>query len=376
MTVVVLPTWYPTAAQPVAGTFVRDHARAAALHREVVVVAEDDPGPPPRGLFALSEERDEVLRVFRVRHRRGRIPQLEAAAYLLAVAAVLTRLRREGRPATVLHAHVYRAGWAAALVGAVARLPVVISEHSSELRRRTLDTGARRRAAIAYRRADLVCPVSEDLRHHIQAQGFRGRFRVVPNAIDAKVFHPPPEPGWSPSGRPARLLNVAMHKPYKGLDDLLVAVADLDGVVLDLVGDGPQRPELEHQAERLGLGDRVRFHGMLAKPAIAELMCGADLFVLPSHTENLPVSLAEAQACGLPVVASDVGGVPEMVDAGSGRLAPPQHPEALRAVLAETLDVLATFDRAAIAARAAQRWSLEAVGAVWDQVYGELDRRA
>jgi glycosyltransferase involved in cell wall biosynthesis len=101
-------------------------------------------------------------------------------------------------------------------------------------------------------------------------------------------------------------------------------------------------------------------------------MRAADLFVLPSRFENLPVVLLEALACGLPVVATAVGGVPEIVDEGAGRLVAPDDPAALADAIADVAGRLDTFDRAALARRARERYSLEAVGAVWDAIYAEV----
>jgi glycosyltransferase involved in cell wall biosynthesis len=371
-TVVVLPAWYPTARHPVAGTFVREHARAAALHRDVVVVATADRGPNPPGLYGIATEHDGPLTVHRIAQRRGRSPKVEAASFLLAALRILAGLRAAGRPAEVLHAHVYQAGHTALALSRLARLPVVVSEHSTEFQRRTLTEERRARAASTFARADLVCPVSEDLRRCIEAYGIHARFRVVPNAVDTALFGPSDAPRRTDPRAP-RLVNVAMQDPKKGLDDLLTAFAglraDRPGATLDLVGDGPARRGLEAQAAALGVADAVRFHGLRPKPAIANLLRASDLFVLSSLSENLPVALIEALTCGLPVVATAVGGVPEMVTPAAGRLVPPREPDALRTAIAEVLD--GPTDPRAIAATAT-RWSLAAVGAEWDAVYGEI----
>src|SRR5262245_37603125 len=133
LSIAVIPAWYPTTDQPLAGSFVREHARAAALQNDVAVLVDEGPGRPPRGVFAIDDSVANGLRTFRIRYRNSRrLPRLTAAAYLLGVLAVLQRLRREGRPVDVLHAHVHRAAWTATIVGALLRTPVVVTEHSSE----------------------------------------------------------------------------------------------------------------------------------------------------------------------------------------------------------------------------------------------------
>jgi len=114
-----------------------------------------------------------------------------------------------------------------------------------------------------------------------------------------------------------RLAFVARLDHVKGVGELLEAVAtlaaDLPGLRLDLAGDGPERATYEGTARRLGIADRVTFHGYVDQSGVAELLATADAYVLPSFAEGVPVGLMEAQASGLPVVATQVGGVSELV---------------------------------------------------------------
>jgi glycosyltransferase involved in cell wall biosynthesis len=121
----------------------------------------------------------------------------------------------------------------------------------------------------------------------------------------------------------------------KGIDVLLEALARIaePGVVAWIAGDGPERAELEAQAERLGLGSRVRFLGR--REDAAELLAGCDLLALPSRREGLGVSALEAMAARRPVVASRVGGLADAVVEGrTGLLVAPGDPEALRLAIA------------------------------------------
>jgi glycosyltransferase involved in cell wall biosynthesis len=267
----------------------------------------------------------------------------------------------------LIHGHVFRVGAVAAVLGRLMRVPVVVSEHHSLFARRLATPTDLLLARIAFRGAHVVAPVSESLRESIEAYGIHARFRVVPNPVDTALFHP----GERRSGD-LRLLNVAALAEKKRHADLLEAVALLRArglpVTLDIVGDGELAGELAACA-----GEGVRLLGARPPAAVAELMRAADLFVLPSRFENLPVVLLEALASGLPVVATAVGGVPEIVDDAAGRLVAPDDPAALADAIA---DVAArTFDPAALAGRVRERYSLEAVGATWDEIYAELTHR-
>ena len=122
-----------------------------------------------------------------------------------------------------------------------------------------------------------------------------------------------------------------------------------------LVGDGPLRRNLAKQARTLHIADRVRFIGQQDHRLVADWMAAADCFCLPSTREGCPNVVLEALACGLPVVASDVGGIPDMVSLNSGVLVDPRSPAVLAAALGTALD--RPWDRAAIARTvASQSW--------------------
>jgi glycosyltransferase involved in cell wall biosynthesis len=150
-----------------------------------------------------------------------------------------------------------------------------------------------------------------------------------------------------PERAPALVTVAGGLTAQKGIDVLLTALASLSGTDalrphLVLVGDGPLRSDLDGQARRLDLTPRVHFLGF--RSDIPDLLAAADLFVLPSRWEGCPMVLLEAMAAGVPVVATRVGGVPEIVDHDrSGLLVPPEDPEALAAAI-ET--ILSSPDRA------------------------------
>lgn len=365
----MLPAWYPTARQPFAGPFVRDHARAAAAYgHRMIVLVDEGPDRGVRAPYRLSEERDGELRVFRLSYP----PRTGPVVYLPAVLRLARRLRREGTPVDVLHAHIHWMAWPAVLAGALLRRPVVVTENSSEWPRRTMRRGALLRARIAFRRAALVCPVNERLRQAIEAYGVRARFRIVPNTVDTTTFHPPRDPPQQP---PGRLVNVALHVEVKALDVLLRAFAKAGArrpeLQLELIGEGPLTGDLRKLAADLGVAERVRFAGRASAPVIAEVLRRSDVFVLSSLSENMPLAVLESLCCGLPVAATDVGGVPEAVG-GDGALAPPGDAEALAAAIEQVIAEYDRFDRAAIASRAAARWSFDAVGGAWDEIYRSL----
>ena len=139
------------------------------------------------------------------------------------------------------------------------------------------------------------------------------------------------------------LLFVGRLAAVKGVPVLFQAFADVlqahPDATLTLIGDGPERVGLEAEAAHLGLADKVRFSGYQSQDAVAGALARADIFVLPSFAEGVPVVLMEAMATGLPVVATAVGGVSELVDhRESGLLVPPGDKQALAQALTGLLD--------------------------------------
>jgi glycosyltransferase involved in cell wall biosynthesis len=212
--------------------------------------------------------------------------------------------------------------------------------------------------------------VSAALQTAIESYGIRARFRVVPNAVDQGLFHPPAQP---PDDPPTRLVNVALHSEVKGLDVLLRAFAALaprrPELVLEQIGEGSQARSLERLASDLGLGERARFLGKMDSVNVAEALRRSHVFVLASLTETFGVAVIEALCCGLPIAATSVGGVTELVNSENGVLAPAADVESLAEAIGAVLDDYRRFDRMEIARRARERFSLEAVGQSWDEIY-------
>ena len=171
---------------------------------------------------------------------------------------------------------------------------------------------------------------------------------------------------------------VANLRPVKGYPDLLTAAIEvleqMPTVRFLAVGQGPQEKEIRALHAQLGLGDRVQLLGH--RPDAVRVMGACDVFCLASHHEGLPVALMEALALGLPVVATGVGGITEVMESGKeGLLVPPGDPDALARAL---LDVLSDADRreamASAAAKRGEALSIDAAVRRTEAIYGDLVR--
>lgn len=262
-----------------------------------------------------------------------------------AIAATLKRIRPD-----VLHCQDRRAGLVGRVFGRVIGVPALVytlhgvADGLSDLvagnaraaRRRGRDrwyylTGERLLCNAT--RARVVVPSRAVARFAVEHIGLDVRVvDVVPNGIDAGRFAPRPRP----SGPSPTALWLGVMAPVKRLDTLVQALADVPELEVLLVGSGPERDTIEKAACERGVAGRVAFRGPVADPE--PVFAEADLFVLTSAAENCPLALLQAMACGLPVAASRVGGVPEIVrDGVDGLLFPPGNAPALASALRSLL---------------------------------------
>jgi len=299
---------------------------------EVVTTADAEPAPRPYRVRWVSRGRPAPLRHL----------------------AVVREVRRAARAADRVYATtmVRRA----ALGAALARRPVVVklvADEAFERERRsgrfdgTLEEFQERRGGLrvralratrtaALRRARRVVVPSAYLREIALGWGLTpARVTVVPNPAPELPPLPSREEARTALGVRGFALGTAGRlTAQKALGDALEAVARIDGVELLVLGDGPERSGLQQHAAALGLADRVRFLGAGTRDDVVSLFRAVDVGLLTSAWENLPHTLLEALAVGTPVIATAVGGVPEVVvDGENGVLVPAGDVPAIAAAI-------------------------------------------
>ncbi len=257
------------------------------------------------------------------------------------------RLWREACDVDVVDIHtafvplttLFRA-WLLALVARLRGASVVVHAHGG-LIRTWVDGPVRRllvRAAMTPVRT--VVAVSDGERAALVRALPADRVRLIRNGVDTAVFRPPDQ-GRQPGRRPV-VLYVGLLTPRKGVVDLLRASEELTERGVDhelrIVGGTPDEGAHAEREVRDAAGPEVRFLGTQPHEAMADHYRAADVFCLPSWWEAMPLSILEAMASGLPVVATDVGDVPHVVaDGRTGLLVPPREPRALAEALATVL---------------------------------------
>jgi glycosyltransferase involved in cell wall biosynthesis len=366
-------TLFPNPAEPTRGLFVRHRIAAMAAHADLVVVAPVNAGRNPRVLRAPLRRRDPAG--FDVLHPRFAVlpGMLKGWDEGLLHGEVLPQIRGAiaGRSFDLVDAHyAYPDGAAASRLARVLGVPFVLTVRGSDLE--VLPKNPAQRAPIArtLREASAVIAVSRSLeRLAIELGTPAERVHVVPNGVDTARFRPLDRAaareglGLPTEGR--ILLAVGRLDPIKGLDLLLEATAALRarpegaGASLHLVGDGPERKPIEAAIPRLGLGSAATLHGTVAPEALPLWYAASDVVCLTSHSEGCPNVVTEALACGRPVVAAAVGGVPDLVQDGeNGFLIAERDPALVADGIARALAT--PWSAEAISARARRSW--EAAG--------------
>lgn len=263
----------------------------------VAVASYGSGDEPPAGVTVLP-------------NRRG----LPARLY----AQVLPLAHRDAlRGAGVFKTNQVLGGHAAARAAALYRRPLVVRAGFLWSEAATADhgPGSARARSVAWRErrlmraADVVVVTTARLQSLVRARYGVREARVIPNYVDTRAFAPAEGPR-----EPGSLIFVGRLAPEKNLIALLEALRDVRGASLTIVGDGPQRADLEAAAERLGVD--ARFAGRVAHGRLPELLGRAEAFVLPSLYEGHPKALIEAMACGLPVIGTDVFGIRDVVADG------------------------------------------------------------
>jgi glycosyltransferase involved in cell wall biosynthesis len=288
----------------------------------------------------------------------------------MAARTLLPHVRRFA-PDLIFSCFLYPEGYAALKLGKALAVPVVAMSIGSDINR-IGDPISYLHTRTVLREADYLVTVSGDLRLKAVAMGApEEKTRAVVNGCDLSVFHVRDrlearrKLGIDPASQV--VLYIGRMDVKKGLRELVEAAAALRpkraNLHVYLIGEGPDRPIIQSDLQANDAAGYIHALPGCAFDEVAVWMAAADLVTLPSYMEGCPNVVLEALACGRPVVASNVGGIPEILSDECGRLVPPRDSGALAQALASVLDRNwdRTWDAQAISAHGSRSW--EAVAA-------------
>jgi D-inositol-3-phosphate glycosyltransferase len=370
------------------GQNVHVHALAAELGRRgddvVVHTRRDDPWSPRRVRFAPGAEVDHVDA-----GPPSSVPKDELLPYMGVFAHQLREQWREDPP-DVVHAHFWMSAVAALAAARGLTMPVVHTFHAlGTVKRRhqgDRDTSPPERIRIEREIARsverIVATCTDEVFELVRLGADRRRITVVPCGVDLGLFGRDDAPEPRPPNR-HRIVAACRLVERKGLGDAVTALAELPDVELHVAG-GPPAEKLECDAEarrlralasELGVGERLVLRGRVERTDMPALLRSADVVVCVPWYEPFGIVPLEAMACGVPVVASSVGGqIDSVVHGETGVHVPPRDADALAAALRELLDD--PERRAALGAkgreRARDRYAFDRIGTATRDVYAEV----
>ena len=364
--VLVLTRWYPTPTSPEQGTFVEDWTRVLARFADTAVLHLTR-SPPDADIAGSSA------------HCRGQIPYFglpirwqgarRPVSHLMdlhTTQAAIERLHSK-TPFDMLHAHAYPAATATRLAARRLRIPYVVTEHFSRLIRRDARWHHLREARFALRGAAELMAVGPALGEAVEAVSGRP-VTIVPNPVpDSFMVAPTPDPGPT-----FRLLSVGRLERIKGFDIGLEALARLRSKTDTkwvIAGEGGERSELMHQADRLGLADHVDLVGAVSRPEVHRLMSSSHAILIPSRSETFSVVAAESLMTGRPVITTRCGGPEAFIGPENGRVVDVADPQALASALESVLANLDEFEPHRLASTARSTFSEQAIEASLQEVY-------
>ena len=332
-------------------------------HDVTVVTSLSRPGLP------AHEEMDGV-RIYRTP-----LPARTPWGWFAHAAGSTPRTRAAVQGADVVHAQAFPSILPCSLALAGSGTPLVTTLHTSHFLRLAANPLVAPALGKLIELSDYNFAASKEIADVGEGLGPSISVETLVNGVETEIFRP--VEGTHPrAGRRWRLVVPRRLFPKNGVEffvramPLVAARADVDAII---VGDGPDREMLEGLARELGVADRIEFLGARPHAEMPGLLCSADLAIFPSLMEATSVAALECMACGVPVAASAVGGLPQIVDDPVGGLFPPGDPPALAAKVLELLASDRLAERGATGRRnVVAMWSNERLVDRHLEVYGGL----
>jgi glycosyltransferase involved in cell wall biosynthesis len=336
------------------------------------------------GKLPARERRDGylILRAPAIRRKVDQCTPAEMLSFVLGAAPLALGIAWTWRPDVVCAFFGVPCGPLALLLRAVFRIPYLVSLRGGDVpgfmggELALLHRLALPAIVSIWRNSEGLIANSPGLIALARRTWPTAPIELITNGIDLEDFRPADR---RRPLHPLHLLSVGRLATQKGIIYLLRALADTHSATcLRVLGDGPERARLERTVNDLGLNGRVEFAGWAPREDLPRHYAWADAFVLPSLDEGMPNVVLEAQACGLPVIGTDVAGTRDLVHHDeTGLLVPPANPGALAAAidrLASDTDLVTTLGRRSREAAHAYRW--EAVADRYHRALARAARRA
>jgi len=375
-----LCSWYPSGKEPFNGDFIQRHAKAAALYNDIYVIH----------IYGLlqGENKDLNTEIFQSNGLTEQIIYYRKSKSIIGkIISSLREIRilrknindyinKFGKP-DLVHVHIpYKLGLAGIWIKKKFFIPYIVTEHWGIYNLSVAENYNCRSFIFkhivkkVFKNANRFLSVSNFLGKGVNEFVVRRNFDVVPNVVDTNLFCPVKK-----NNRTFRFIHVSNMVGLKNAEGILNAFQKFlhQGSEAELVMVGDTKPEIRKYAENLGFpAGAVSFKGEISYDQVAMEMQESDCLVLFSIMENSPCVICEALCCGLPVIATAVGGVPELLSTENSIQVQPGDEQDLVGAMRNMIQKENLFERNKIADNARSKFSYETIGKKLDAVYTEV----
>lgn len=376
-----LCSWYPSKLDLFNGDFIQRHAKAAAAFNDIYViyVAGDNTRKADKKEREISKSDGLTEHIVYFPVSTSFTGKIRAHfKYLFVFKQAIRRYLVENGKPDLVHVHVpMKAGILALWLKKRYKVPFIITEHYGIYNEETGKDSYLKRSRIfrnytrrIFQQASVFVTVSKFLAEGVNRMVGQIHHTLVHNTVDTDFFFFEPKDQSS-----FRFIHVSNMVPLKNAEGILRAfktyIAKGGRATLRLVGNPDD--SLPNYAASLGLnGDIVSFTGLLSYRQVAAEMQKSDCLILFSNIENSPCVIGEALCCGLPVIGSNVGGIPELVNSDNSILISPGNEDELVAAMIKITSVPEKYDRKKIAETASGKFSYLAIGEQLDAIYRKI----
>lgn len=373
--------WYPSRIDALSGDFVQRQAIAIAQNvKTVVLFAQKDAAMKGAGFELVKRAEGNLYEYIYYYPQRRFADKLWSQWYYLQILKhFIKQLQAEHGEPAILHVNiVWRAAIWASLLHKRFGWPFLITENSTEYQDNALENirhrswSRKRITAGAFRHCRHFIPVSKQLGLKIRELYGEIPFSVVPNTVDISRFYY--DAARTP-GKKFELLHVSTMGYQKNIEGILrvLALFARKNIPFHITMAGPADDAVRRSvAANEALAAHVHFTGAIPYHEVAAITRAADCLLLFSRYENLPCVILESLCCGVPVISSNVGGIPEVIDDTNGLLVDEGDEEGLLAAITKMANHEITFDREQIAFNAGRLYSYETVSRAFINLYREL----
>ena len=318
MKILFISSWFPNKLEPTNGNFVQRHAEAVALKHDVEILHTIGDFKQ-KETFVFDDKIINGIRTLVVYYRNSKNPVQNFLRRMKAYKIGFSKMQKpELVHANVLHNNMLFAVY----LKKKYKIPFVISEHWTALQEENLartSANIKRIAKFIAKHADYIFPVSENLKNSLKMLGIKTLMKVISNVVNTDIFQIRQTDG----NKSTRFLHVSSLIPRKRPDKIIETVHQLKvngyDVSLEIGGDG-DTATLRRLVQKLNAEEYISVFDEISYEEVAEKMQASDCFILFSDNETQGCVILESYACGKPVIATSVGGVPEFIKPGLGVL--------------------------------------------------------